>query len=225
MESKRLTLPGQWNYEKAYGQADKIARERLAGIDDIEAQCRRSGTEYRVEGDQKSIIVRYLDRPYRISLPGGEIALVDGAAEVPVRDRILILHYFLRAKGTPLSNNLITLRELPEGSGYFPTFFNRTSQPILNHFGKNPALLIDASRGMGGYPADLGDTAVTIKAFTYVPITIVLWRGDDEFPAQGSVLFDATISDYLSTEDIVVLCETITWKLIRYVREMEKPAS
>ena len=57
--------------------------------------------------------------------------------------------------------------------------------------------------------------AITIDAFSRLPITIVLWRGDDEFPPEGNIMFDSTISDYLDTEDIAVLCETMTWRLIK----------
>jgi hypothetical protein len=57
--------------------------------------------------------------------------------------------------------------------------------------------------------------AVTINAFRRVPITLVLWQGDAELPPASSLIFDATISDYLSTEDISVLCEIITWRLIK----------
>jgi hypothetical protein len=52
-----------------------------------------------------------------------------------------------------------------------------------------------------------------------VPITIILWQGDDELAPQGNILFDATISDYLSTEDITVLCEILTWRLVKLLRE------
>ncbi|HUT97259.1 MAG TPA: DUF3786 domain-containing protein, partial [Dehalococcoidales bacterium] len=64
-----------------------------------------------------------------------------------------------------------------------------------------------------------GDVAVTINAFKRVPITFVLWRGDEEFPPDGSILFDATVSDYLSIEDTNVLCERIAWKLVRLLKE------
>lgn len=212
MESKpRLPLPKPRNYGDAY----ELACAQLAGIDDIEEQCRKSGAQYRTVDSQKEIIVQYLNRSYLVTLPDIKVSLVDSVEEVPVRDRILILHYFISAKGTPVANRLITFRELPEGSGYFPTFSQRTVKPLLDNFGKGPHLLIEAGEKLGGHRADYGDTAVTINAFSRVPITIILWWGDDELSPQGSILFDATIADYLPTEDITVLCETITWKLIR----------
>ncbi len=60
-----------------------------------------------------------------------------------------------------------------------------------------------------------GDIAVTIPAFSRVPITLVLWRGDDEFPPNANILFDSTILDYLSAEDVNVLCQTIAWQLVK----------
>ncbi|MBI4187689.1 MAG: DUF3786 domain-containing protein [Chloroflexi bacterium] len=218
MENENLSLATkQWNYEKAYNQSYKLACEQLAKIGDIEEQCRRSGAQY--QPDKSGVLLQYLNQSYLISLPGGEVSLVGSTEMVPVRDRILILHYFNSAKGTPLTNKLITLRELPEGGGYFPTFFNRTSQPILHNFGREPKLLLKAAEVVGGRQVDYGDAAVTIDAFSRVPVTIILWGGDDELAPQGNVVFDASISDYLCTEDIVVLCETITWKLVRSLKK------
>jgi len=218
MENNRSTLPLQKRYEYAYRLAYKIACEQLAKINDIEQQCRKSSAQYRVIDSQTEIIIRYLNQSYLIRLPNIEISLVDSVTEIPIRDKLLILHYFTSAKGTPSANKLITFRELPEGKIYFPTFYKRTSKPLLDHFGKEPHLLIAAAERLDGHKVDYGDVAVTINAFSHVPITIILWCGDDEFAPQGSIAFDATISDYLPTEDIAVLCETVAWRLINYLR-------
>ncbi|MFC1865032.1 DUF3786 domain-containing protein [Chloroflexota bacterium] len=218
MENKHLILPEQKNYEYAYELAYKLACEKLAKIDDIEQQCRQSGAQYQVIDSKKAIIIQFLNQSYLITLPDIKISLVGSAEEVPTRIKVLILHYFTLAKGTPAANRVIAFSELPEGKVYSPTFSKRTVKPLLDYFGKEPRLLLDAAEQLGGHKADYGDTAVTINAFSYVPITIILWRGDDELAPQGNIVFDATISDYLSTEDITILCETITWKLVRYLR-------
>ena len=217
MESRRLALPEHKNYEYAYELAYKLACEQLAEISDIEQQCLKSGTQYQRIDSRHTVIIRYLNQSYLIALPGIEISLVDGVEDVPLRDKVLMLHYFTSANGTPAANRLITFRELPEGSAYSPTFHKRTVTPLLDYFGKEPHLLIDAGEKLGGHQADYGDTAVTINAFSRAPITIILRQGDEEFAPQGSVTFDATIPDYLSTEDITILCETITWRLIKYL--------
>jgi len=216
MESKTLTLSIRQNDGYGYELAYRLAREQLLKIDDIEQQCRKSGTQY--IDSRKAITIEYLNQSYLITLPDIQISLMGKEAEVPLRDKILILHYLTQAKGTPLSNQVITYKELPEGSAYFPTFYQRTIKPLVNYFGNEPHRLLDMAKILAGHEADYGDTAVTINAFRRVPITLVLWKGDDEFAPEGNVLFDRTISDYLPAEDIIVLSETTVRKLIKLLK-------
>lgn len=222
MESRYLSLPNQRNYEYGYELAYKLAGEQLAGLDDIEQQCLRSGARCQVIDSQKTIIIEYLNQSYQIVFPDIDISLIDSEEKVPIRDKVLILHYFTQAKGTPLTNRIIAHKELPEGVNYFPTFSKRAIKPLLDHFGKEPYRLIGVAEKLGGHRADYGDVAVTIDAFSRVPITLVLWRGDEEFAPEGNILFDSTISDYLATEDITVLCETISWRLVKYLKQSQK---
>jgi len=211
-----LTLPEQNVREYAHELAYKLVCEQLAGIDDIEQQCRKSGAQY--IPSEKSIIIDHLNQTYRISLPDGEVSFVTGGEAVPMRDKILILDYFTRAKGTPLSNKLITYKELHDGINYFPTFAKRAIKPVVTFFGGEPSQLLQAAEVLGGRKAEYGDVAVTINAFKHVPVTIALWQGDAEFAPEGSVMFDSTIPDYLTNDDIHTLCENIAWRLVRLLK-------
>jgi len=204
-----------YDLEPAY----KLAREQLAEIEDIEQLCLKSGARCLVTGSQKEIAIEYLNHSYHITMPNVEVLLADSQEEVSIRDRVLILHYLLSAKGTPITNKLIAFKELPGGDNYFRTFSKRAIEPLMEHFGEQSHLLIDTTGKLGGHTVAYGDVAVTVNAFNRVPITIVLWQGDEEFPAQGDILFDAAISDYLSTYDVTVLCESIIWKLVKFSRE------
>jgi hypothetical protein len=216
MESKQFTAPTEKNDEHGYGLAYRLAGEQLAGIEDIEEQCRKSGSRY--SDSEKAITVEYLNQSYRVAIPEIEIKLMSKEKEVPLRDKILILHYLNTAKGTPFSNKVIAFKELAEGANYFPTFYHRSIQPLADHFGNEPHRLLRTAQALGGHEADFGDAAVTINAFARVPITLVLWRGDEEFAPEGNILFDSTIPDYLPTEDIIVLCETTVRILIKRLK-------
>lgn len=204
----------QGSREQGFELSYNLAREQLLKINDIEEQCHKSGAQ--CVGLNK-IIVDYLNQPYHITMPEVEISLANSKTDVPMKDRILILHYFTLAKGTPPTGILTNYKQLPGGVSYFPAFSQRAINPFVKHFGQKPELLIELSAKLGGYEADHGDLSVTIDAFDHVPITFALWKGDDEFPPNGGILFDANISDYLSTEDITVLCETIVWKLVKSI--------
>ena len=201
----------EYGYELAY----KLACEQLANIDNIEQQCLKSGARYQIVDSKRVITTEYLNQSYVISLPDINISLMDSEEAIPLRNKILIVHYLSQAKGTPLTNKVISYKELPEGSNYFPTFSKRAIKPILDHFGKEPEGLVDVAVKLGGHKVGYGDVAVTINAFPRVPITFVLWKGDEEFPPEGNILFDSTIPDYLSIEDINVLCEAIAWRLAK----------
>jgi hypothetical protein len=216
MADKRVSVPEPGVRAIAHEMAFKIARERLAAIKDIERQCQRSGARYL--RDEKAVIVEHLNRSYKISLPDGEVSFIDGAEAVPIRDKILILHYFTRAAGTALTGKLITYKELQEGINYYPTFFKRAIEPIVTNFKDRPEQLTDVALTLGGQKSSYGDIAVTMAAFPNVPLTIVLWRGDEEFPLDGNILFDSTIADYLPTEDVTIICEKIAWSLVRLAR-------
>ena len=199
-------------WERGFDLSYKLACEQLAKISNIEEQCRKSGANYL--GPHK-IGINYLNQPYHILLTDVKILLGDGSTEASLRDKILILHYFAGAKGTPATSKLIAYKQLPGGVSYFPAFYKRAINPLVKHFGKSPELLRKATAKLGGREADYGDVSVTIDAFSRVPITLVLWRGDEELAPNGNILFDANISDYLPTEDVTVLTETIIWKLVR----------
>lgn len=210
MNDRRSPSPGsrQEGYELSYN----LAREQLAAIDDLKEQCRRSGAQY---VSANKIVVDYLGQPYQIALPAVEVSLADGEVEVPLKDKILILHYLTLAQGTQASGQLITYKQLPGGNAYFGAFLQRAITPLVRRFGSDPDSLLSAAAKLGGRQAGHGDVSVTIKAFPRVHLTLVLWRGDDEVAPNGNVLFDSSASDYLSTEDLTVVSETIVWKLVR----------
>jgi hypothetical protein len=216
MAGERLTVPGKNVRDYAYELALSLARQQLAAIKDIQQQCQKSGTDY--AAPEKAVIIKYLNQTYKIGYPQGEVTFKTGEESVPTKDKILILDYFTRASGTPLTGKLITYKELHDGINYFSVFHKRAIQPFITFFGDNPGELLKTAAVFGGTPADYGDAAVTINAFSRVPITIALWRGDEEFGAEGSILFDSTVSEYLTNDDIHTLCEGIAWKTVRLLQ-------
>ncbi len=215
MEKRKLTAPQVKGYDKADELSYQLACEKLAGTADIEEQCRKAGAKCQTTGPRQEMVLQFLGRRHVIIMPEIDIAMADGADPVVLRDKLLMLHYFNTAKGTPPTGRKVTFRELPAGPVYFPTFTKRAIKPFVDAFGKEPHRLVAAAGKLGGHQAELGDASVIIDAFPHVPITYVLWSGDEELPPQGNILYDSNVPDYLPTEDITVLTEAITWKLVR----------
>ncbi len=214
MDANKFSLPPERGYDKAYALSYQMAADRLADTPNVPELCERAGIHCQPSDEGWLLALPYLGHNYRVRCPEVEITALESDAPSP-RDKLLMLHYLVTAKGTPPTGRLIAFRELPEGNVYFPTFNQRAVRPILDRFGKDPDQLVKAAAAMGGRRADQGDAAVTIDAFPRVPVTFVIWKGDEELPPQGNILFDANITDCLPTEDITVLCETIAWRLVR----------
>ena len=191
--------------------AYKLAREKLSGMD-MKQQCLRGGAQY-VHPDK--VIIKYLSQSYVMAIPGMEISLRGSARrgeDVDLTDRILMLHYLITARGTAATGKVIGLRQVPGGCEH-ASFAREVVTPLLNRFGREPERLVEAAAELGGSRANYGSVAVSIKAFPRVSVIIVLWRGDDEFPPNATILFDSSVTDYLSTEDLAVLCERTAQKL------------
>jgi len=218
MTEKSLPLPDRSQYQYGYQVAYKLASEQLSAVRDLEGLCHRSDSRLETIDGQHFIVVRYLAKDYRISHPDIEVSAVDGQAEVSLKDKLLILHYLNCAQGTPVSGRAVTYKELPECINYASNFAKRAVRPLMNNFGHQPDRLPEVTAALDARRVDCGDVAVVIDAFPRVPITLVLWRGDDEFDAEGNILFDSSIQDYLSTEDITVVCESIAWRLVSILK-------
>jgi hypothetical protein len=195
--------------------ARRMAVEGLLNSDQAERAARGGGQFEAGEGGKGRIGLRYLGREVWLSLPGGTMETPDGGP-LSLREEILILHYLERASGIPPTGNWISFAEISGGTFYHPVFLQRCKVPLVRYFGGEPRRLLSlAAEEVGGESLALGDAGVKIPVFPRVALGMILWRGDAEFPPDGNVLFDSSVTGYLPVEDIVILAETVVWKLIK----------
>ncbi len=166
--------------------------------------------------EKKLFNVTCMGKGFEVTYPEGKISNInDKNEEVPLIWKILILHYLCGAKGTPLQEKMISYKELPGGSIYIEPFNKRTLKPFLKIFGNCPKMILEIGKKFNGKPADFGDYSITINSLPNVPITYVIWEGDDEFPPSGNVLFDASAPDYLHTEDFAYLASFTVYEMAK----------
>ncbi|MFA7467338.1 MAG: DUF3786 domain-containing protein [Desulfotomaculaceae bacterium] len=160
-------------------------------------------------------VVPFLGQEYRVYYPVGRTERVDGQGAVPLANEIALLHYLTKCSPRDVEGRSIAFQELPSGSIYIGPFTNRAIKPLVSIFGANPGALVEAAQKLGGWKTDMGDVAVTVPVLPKIPITYVIWEGDDEFPASGNVLFDASAPAHLHTEDYALLPGLAIWEMKR----------
>lgn len=167
--------------------------------------------EVSYDEETKQFAVPFLGSTYLVSFPDGAVCNRDREENVPITNHILILHYLINATGQNLTGEVISFKELPDGAIYIDPFTRRSIKPMLDIFSGDPESLVKCGLVMGGKAADFGDVSVTVPVFPRVAITYVIWSGDEEFPASGTILFDSSARYYLPTEDYAMVSGTIIW--------------
>ena len=66
---------------------------------------------------------------------------------------------------------------------------------------------------------EFGDHSVSLLALPKVPVSLILYEGDDEFPPEANILFDKSISLILSAEDTAWLAGMVVYPLIGMAAE------
>ena len=194
-----------------YKTARQLAIEKLV-TESFDTIIQRTGFES-VADDQ--FRVPFLNRVYRIGFP--ELTFedeTDSQEEVPIQEQILILHYMLSAALTPLTHNWISYREIPGASFYHSSFVRRAIDPLKKIFGQNIDSFLRAGSIMRGKSIDTGDAGYEFRLFPSIPLRLILWAGDEEFPAEANIVFDENIGSVLSPEDIAWLAGMLVYRLI-----------
>lgn len=214
-------MPTREDFEQALDLAREAFRQR-----DPVRQAQRAGVTWSPDpggGPGKGRMeVPFLHTRYHVYAPDGnvEYAAVEKTPKGPALwEKILVLHYLNQADGTPLTGRYISFKEIPDGRLYQPNFEKRAIQPLLVAFATNPREALLSGQALGGKPADVGDMAITVPVFPRVPVTVVFWESDEEFPARVTLLFDSSICHYLPTEDMVLASQMLAFRLVGLARE------
>ncbi len=201
-----------------FKQAREILRKELLQYDP-EFIARYSGIDIINEKNEISALsLKFLNRNINISWPNMNFSYETGDGEISIQQQALLLHYLngaCSAKCVEMSGEWVSYQDIPDGRFYMDAFIKRAKTPLIQTFGFMGAKLVDiASKTYNASKLDLGDYSVKVSALPFVPVTLLIWEGDEEFPPDGNLLFDKTVSDILSAEDIAALAGMVVYPLI-----------
>src|SRR4030042_5657865 len=199
--------------QKNYQQSFDLACASIKGMN-LEERAKKAGADYQKGEEGENITIHFFSDPYHIRFPLIEF-YSPSKKVVSLVNRILLLHYLIRADGNPLAGKWVCYKDIPGGLLYAGVFARRVTEPLQRKFGRSARLFQEVGTKSGGEPAGIGDSSFILKAFPCVPLQYILWEGDDEFPQSAQLLFDASVDHYLTLEDIVVLGQVTTGRLIQ----------
>jgi hypothetical protein len=118
------------------------------------------------------------------------------------------LNHLLYGKGTPVSGNWVSLRELKEGKEWYPFFQKRCEETIKRVADIYTDLFDDMVHIFNGREVEKqfqSDISVVLKPLPLVPIMICYWLPEDGLESSLNLFFDETADQNLDISAIYTL--------------------
>ena len=71
---------------------------------------------------------------------------------------------------------------------------------IAEKYCRDAGTFIENGMKLGGERLDYGDFSFRLFPFPRLPVVLIVWKADDEFPARAELLFDSSCKQHLSTD-------------------------
>jgi len=125
------------------------------------------------------------------------------------KEKILFARYLLEGKKVAPAADFKAYNELPWGDVYDRQFRARCVNRLVGTFGTRPEAYIAACERLGGKKIAGSGLNYEISFMENLNLRLILWEGDEEFPASGQILFSANFPEAFAAEDRVIVAEVI----------------
>ena len=150
-------------------------------------------------------VVRVLPAARRVEGPDGPCGF---------EPMLVCVQYLLTAQDEPPAGERVSPRSIPSGDFFFRGPHDFPTERLVAAFGDRPEAFCRASENLGGQTVAAGDAAYEFAALPRVPMTIILWQTDEEFPARVQMLVDRGAHRQLPLDALLVLANVLAKRLI-----------
>ena len=177
---------------------------------DFQESADRLGLEY-IDG---GIQVNFLKREYRITFDGVEP--LDGQP-VNVNNRSVLLYYLLsKGQGDP-ENSYILFESIPRMIGGLNIQNRLENTPLERYFGNDYVKFSEAAVKLGGIEEEsqMGKHLWKFNVLPKIPLQIIFYKADDEFPVNIQIMLDKTALQFLEFECLAFMVGCFVRALIK----------
>jgi hypothetical protein len=199
---------GQRKWDGTAYEPDPLLWVQLEG-EIPEEICRRALVSY---GHEQGFLLPFLNQTFQI-LPRTRsiVPLYSHAPKIKSFELdLIILTYLLRVQAMEMSEKMVNEKQIPGGEAFFRGPHSLNTRPMEEVFGEDREAFLSAGRRLNGKVRDLGDAAICLPVLPRIPVTLILWEKDDEFPAKVTVNFDSTISSHLPLDIIWAVVDVVS---------------
>jgi hypothetical protein len=193
----------------------KIYQDLLRDLSqaDISSSAEKLGL---IRNTSNEIEVPFMGQKFLVSNNG--VKRADGKGFIESIGSVLI-HYIMRASDERAGGQFVTLADLA-GPVFSKGSYSSSAleNPLVKRFQCRVPELLSAAKSAGGRPggdAGSGGISLIFDLLPNIPIQLVFYDRDDEFPARVILLFDSYATAFLEFEFLAVLATIFVHQLCR----------
>jgi hypothetical protein len=146
-----------------------------------------------------------LSHPVEVSLKEGDIRAGTPAAEPLLAglgyfSRRAILGFLVHGHPVEASGRLVRPGEVTGVDAMVRGSHTLPLDKLAARYDGDLAAFTQRGEALGGAGQSYGDASLLLHPFATLPLVLILWSGDDEFPARGDLLLDATAHSQVPVE-------------------------
>lgn len=174
-----------------YSPGEKAAWERLR-----ELGAREAAQQARVPHEGGVIVLDGFGAEVRVDIEKREISSPDPEIDALVKKlgyfyNHVALWWILDSKGIPPTGRLIRPADLKGGQMFFRGTHVLPLERLAARYGADREGFLARAARLGGGPGGYGDASAEFHPAGSLPMHLILWLGDEEFPARADLLLDS----------------------------------
>ena len=132
----------------------------------------------------------------------------------PLLELVTVMYLINVTDIYPIGKDIVGVKDLKEGHFFQGPHVLKTD-PLIERYGHDLKGFREAAEFLEGEPRDMADAAYKFQPYPRVALYFLMWEGDEEFPAQVTVLFDRSIENVLAADAIWALVNRIVTALLQ----------
>ena len=167
--------------------------------------CRNAGVLF--DADAVSYTVRAFCHDFSVCIAEKHIKEASASAKF-LRERYgyfftySCLWYLICAKNIPLSNRLVKPTNIRGGEMFFRGSHTLPLDSLANRYADDKDAFIQRGKDLCAEALNYGDASLRLFPMPRIPVVLILWQKDDEFPPRADLLLDSTCDIHLPLDII-----------------------
>ncbi len=160
-----------------------------------------------------SLSLWHFDRQISVDMCSGLLHCNSDSAPLSLNEKLNVYTLLWYCKeNARLSGSWLPFHSLKNASPFAPAFEKSVLRSFSGIFNGKESLLSTAVTCLGG--SQINSSSYFVPAFACMPLRLQFWDGDDEFPAQGNILFDKNATDFIHVESLVTIASQCLRRLM-----------